>query len=552
MKHAHKQQMNRPFTMARRCSGPSGYTPLMPFLRVPALAAIAFAATACVQMAASAADEQIIAPEQWHPRGFDEQAYDYFGNTGDHVLLENRSGGAMGAVINPILIGRSGVFVGRIDWRYGHDNFAEDKRLCGPAYQKNGVSQKSNRFAVDAGDTVTVAFACEASTRPLLDEEGEAYGFARFYAVIDAAAYRVEVAGPASAQAQATMPELLYCPAATPSGGPLPRNAPPVRKATTKEQDAQPVPRDVGAYALAIVGFMEAGGANPYANVSTHDDLSLGYFQWNAGTSSLYDAFLARMTPADIALAPQSVRGGLETLYAVAKGRARRSEGARVIAGWRSGASGSLSEQARAGLATWLVEPQIIAVQNALAEGRNSRLAYAYTRQWFAEQGITAPTKAEIRTTDSFFLNLMVYNGGRKKMWFRHARVFREGFSDDAAMLSAITGWLEKCDNYTDPKTGQSLYSVKEARANAAKYAGMAARNPDRFSDNQYNLYSLGFLLATRSMGSNGDVGFPGIFQADVLLRYGVIAFETGTIRREPYEALARKAARAAAASAGD
>ena len=44
------------------------------------------------------------------------------------------------------------------------------------------------------------------------------------------------------------------------------------------------------------------------------------------------------------------------------------------------------------------------------------------------------------------------------------------------------------------------------------------------------DLLIFGYLIATSSQGHDGDVGFNGIFQPDVLNRRGAVALKKGTV----------------------
>jgi len=55
-----------------------------------------------------------------------------------------------------------------------------------------------------------------------------------------------------------------------------------------------------------------------------------------------------------------------------------------------------------------------------------------------------------------------------------------------------------------------------------------AKSHPELFDDETLDLLALGLLRAQRSVGSNSPKGFPGVFQADVMLRRGTEAIGIG------------------------
>ncbi len=68
-------------------------------------------------------------------------------------------------------------------------------------------------------------------------------------------------------------------------------------------------------------------------------------------------------------------------------------------------------------------------------------------------------------------------------------------------------------------------------KKNAKLWISTAEDSKKTFSDNQINLFVLGYLRALRSNGNNDPHGFPGIFQADVMMRRGTVALKIGTVR---------------------
>ncbi|TPW27220.1 hypothetical protein FJU08_20750 [Martelella alba] len=524
--------------------------------------ALAFILAACTELAAEAGLEYQIPANQWQPFVFAD-IDQVVAEGGNRIVVDSRSGKSIIAATLPLTMTQSGLFKASVTWTFGARNAIEDPRPCGLAYSRNDVPQSGNRFRVRAGDKVRIGFECAASRHPF--GVGAQSSFAPFQVVLGPAMYTIAAAkrpalgdpqtgtsspqGPAFAQTHTPsvplvrrLPPMLSCPAFTPSGGLLPLNAPAVEDVTKRSEDTRPVPQAIMNYAMTVLGNFEAGAGNPYAEVSALEGLSLGYFQWNAGRGTLYTPFLSAMTSEHIALAPSSVRPGIETLHRVAKGLASLSDGTAVIADWRRSAPGDplvrgIRRSVRAGLSEWLALPSVVDIQKSIMLGTNA-LAYSYARQWLVTQGITTATTSQMRIADTYFLNMLVHVGGRNGMWQPHAHAFRESFSSDLAMMDYIALWLAVCQN----NGGRRLYNVAEARKNALKYASMVARNPRSFTDNQFDLYALAFQLATHSIDDNDGAAFPGFFQAEVLLRFGVIIFGAGTIGGMPYEAVSRAA----------
>ncbi|GAC1043888.1 hypothetical protein [Rhizobium sp. No.120] len=309
----------------------------------------------------------------------------------------------------------------------------------------------------------------------------------------------------------------------------------------------QPIPDDLASTARKAVGFFEAGGGGAYSNISKLDTISIGYLQWNWGTGSLITDFVAALKDSDIALAPQPLRNDLETL----KNYQRRVgvdkvAAAAIVAKWTSGVPGDplirgVRKSVREQMSTWLDQPAIRAVQDGLIEPK-LRMAYSYARKWQLDTSDIGGDSGNLRETTTSFFDLLTYNAGRQGLWVPHVRHFRSRFASNREIVNFIADWTMSCESVVKPIRKRSqkdttLYNAKEAAANARRWKATVAANPRAFSDNQTNLLIFGFLRTLRSNGANSPDGFPGIYQADVMLRRGAVALSVGTIRGRPVEA---------------
>jgi hypothetical protein len=337
-------------------------------------------------------------------------------------------------------------------------------------------------------------------------------------------------------------PDLPNCPGLDKDGQRLPLTPERVSQATSARDDMQPVPADLATAARNAIGFFESGGGDPYANVSKLDTISIGYLQWNWGTGSLITDFIAALDDSDIALAPTPLRGDLETLKRYQRRGERERPAAGVIIGsWISGASGDplvkgIRRSVRGQLSTWLAQPAIKAVQDGLIDPK-LRLAYSFARKWLLDSSDISGGSVDLKETTTSFFDLLTYNHGRQGLWVPHVRHVRSQFATNADIVDFIADWTISCEDIV--KSGHKdtkLYNVGEAAANARKWKLQVLENPTAFTDNQTNLLIFGFLRALRSVGANPPDGFPGIYQADVMLRRGAVALSVGTIRGIPVQ----------------
>lgn len=331
-------------------------------------------------------------------------------------------------------------------------------------------------------------------------------------------------------------PELPGCPGLDKNGRRLPLSPAAVSQATSSDEDVQPVPDEVANAARRAIGHFEAGGGDAYANVSSLDTISIGYLQWNWGTGSLVDKFVAALNDSDIALAPQPLRDDLSVLKRYSRRDGDRASAEAVIRRWTTAvAADPLAKGVRASvrgqLSAWLTLPAIQAVQDKLIDPK-LRLAHSYARQWMEDSADIRGGTGNLKETTTSFFDLLTYNDGRQGLWVPHVRKFRTEFASNREIVDFIADWTISCERVE--KTGsrdKTLYNFEEAASNARMWKERVASNPAAFTDNQTNLLIFGYLRALRSVGANPPRGFPGIFQADVMLRRGAVALGVGQIR---------------------
>ncbi len=106
-------------------------------------------------------------------------------------------------------------------------------------------------------------------------------------------------------------------------------------------------------------------------------------------------------------------------------------------------------------------------------------------------------------------------------------KAFRADYKTPRLTVNAVSDWLSTCDKFSDPNPNikdHKLYATKDALRSAAYWKSQVADNENVYDENQINLLVLGLLRAQRANLDNKPRGFPGIYQADVLTRRGVIA----------------------------
>jgi len=299
----------------------------------------------------------------------------------------------------------------------------------------------------------------------------------------------------------------------------------PIPEVTTKEEDAMEAPQELIDRALPIVGFFESSSVDPFTNISSTDTISLGYMQWNWGTKSLINTFMATVRPTDIALADGKIQPVLTTLKMFADKPATISE----ISGQQAAAQLLAN---RALVQTWLATEQLRLRQKEMMKPTLS-LAYSLSKKWL-EPLKSIPDAVRLQTF-VYFVDLVVYNGGRAGIWREHVDAFRKDrTSMDIADL--IYKWTLACQEVRRPTPHPSIYNAPEALSNAQLWKNKIDADATVFSENEIDLWVFGFLRAVTSNGDDAPKGFPGIFQADVLSRRGVVALRYGTVHGTCYK----------------
>jgi hypothetical protein len=275
--------------------------------------------------------------------------------------------------------------------------------------------------------------------------------------------------------------------------------------------------------AVEIVGRFESGGAaDPWLAVSNRERLSLGVLQWNWTTGSLRRQLLKALPDAAFDSAPSSIRDGLR---AIADGR---PDAEQVITDWTTPRPGDkriygVRASVVRDLRTFLGSDALRRQQQALV-AQTMRKAYALSRAWMRDRtaGAKPPEEVDARTL-AYFFDLETFNSGLSGLWLNHVREFRAQHASRADAVKVAADWIKSCQ-------GTQLYEVPDALRNADYWPSLVSSTV--LTDNQIDLFVLGLLRAWRSVGDDGK--FPGIYQADVLNRRGIIALGSGYSRREP------------------
>jgi hypothetical protein len=331
----------------------------------------------------------------------------------------------------------------------------------------------------------------------------------------------------------------LPCPALK-VGKPFPLPIAPVADSALRLDSFIPAPDELSKTAAEIVGKFESGGGDPWVAVSGHERVSIGVLQWNWSSGSLISVFFRSLPDRDIDLAPAQIRGDLRVLksYADDKTNASKRELAlSIVDGWTSHRSDDplirgVRKTVTGDLRLWLATPPIRAHQTRLLDS-DMRQAYALARAWrrdSAGDGLIVPVDARLLAT---FFDLVVFNGGRAGIWVPHVRRFQQEHADERSVITYVSDWLRSCnDTFVTGKEHPRMYTREDGVRNAKYWSELISRNGSLFREDQIDLFIFGFLRATRSIGSNPPKGFPGIYQADVMTRRGVIALGSGYVRR--------------------
>lgn len=336
----------------------------------------------------------------------------------------------------------------------------------------------------------------------------------------------------------ATQAAPLQCPALDANGKPAQLAPPAVVLRLEQAELREPVPADLARQAADIVGFFEHGAGNPWVGVSGQEELSVGFMQWNWRTGSLVTRFLKSVPDDALLEAPEGLRMGLETLKrAGKKGSASHAHGVAVIGGWRKAVPGDpllgsgLRRSVVADLKEWLAKPAVTGVQRQLVEDE-MRKSYALARRWATDRSTADRTVQVDAQLLAYFFDLVTFNGGTGGLWTVHVDALIHQYPNSADMIDAASAWLLACVKYRSPLEvrNRSLYNVKDAAANAARWRDSVAQNDRAFSKEQLSLFALAWLRAQRSTGSDPPRAFPGVYQADVMSRRGTLALGLGQV----------------------
>jgi len=330
----------------------------------------------------------------------------------------------------------------------------------------------------------------------------------------------------------------LPCPAVDASGARPALTSPLIDDVTRPEDES--IQNDLAEKAIEIVGLFEAGGGDPWSNVSNHERVSIGFMQWNWATQTMIKQVFAGVDPEAIAAAPQALRPDLEILKALADqpGSAdKQQQAAAVIDAWTSARSGDplqmgIRKSVRSGLQEWLNTPALKAVQRKLVDKQLAQ-AFALARAWRRDTAVDGVEKPIDARLVAYFFDLVTFNGGRKGLWVAHVRDYRARVGPGRKpTVEAVAAWLTSCAAFSNPNTQhRRLYNAEDGRRSAAYWTEKVSHDDAAFSEDQVDLLVFGLLRAQASNGDNKPRGFPGIYQADVLTRRGVIALGSGFIR---------------------
>ncbi|TGV61038.1 hypothetical protein EN784_01160 [bacterium M00.F.Ca.ET.141.01.1.1] len=320
------------------------------------------------------------------------------------------------------------------------------------------------------------------------------------------------------------------CPALTADGHRLP--APPVLAGMDTLPDLSAIPAggaptELGDQARSIVSAYETGKADGFEYISALDTMSVGISQWNVGTGSFYDVLLVRIPMSAFDLANPQIRYDLISM------RNEPAKRAKIIRRWKTpGPNDPLLAGVRRSihqnLSTWLSSEPVVKVQRSLT---NDDLDWAWKRSlaWRNAEKSDAPISAALLAT---FYDLKVYNGGDlSDLWYANVAEFRRTHTDTTAILAELSTWLTQCQAVYHPEKAEDhrkLYSLKDLALSIDLWKTLARVQPARFTDDVNDLLVFGYLRAQRSVGRNPPNGFPGIYQADVLLRRGTEAVGEG------------------------
>jgi hypothetical protein len=327
------------------------------------------------------------------------------------------------------------------------------------------------------------------------------------------------------------------CPALR-NGQRIPLRLPQVSESELQIDPSVSVPDAIAKTAAGIVGTFEGGGGDPWITVSGQERVSLGFMQWNWATGTLIKTFIKGLAEGDIDLAPARLRSDLAVLRSYATDPTKKGAATEIIDRWTIAAAGDpldrisgIRKSVTEDLKIWLATEPVKTLQMKLLDA-DMRRAYALARAWKRDSSNSATVPpVDARLLASFF-DLVTFNGGTAGIWLPQIRLFRHEHADAPSVVKAVSDWLHACNDSVIPGFQHTrLYNRDEAAKNADYWSDLVRQDVSAFDEEQIDLLVFGFLRATRSAGSNPPKGFPGIYQADVMSRRGVIALGSGYIR---------------------
>lgn len=332
------------------------------------------------------------------------------------------------------------------------------------------------------------------------------------------------------------------CPALDRGNTKIVFSPPQISSVTTEEQDRKSVDPKRSKNIIEAVLSFESKKLDRYTTVSSIDGISVGLLQWNSGSNSLLDIFLANTPNEILDLSDETIRGDLHELksnkYACAKNDEKLLDeigcknNIRIIKAWQindgkpSGKS-ALRADVVVAWENWLSKPEIKLIQDSLVQ-KKIKLAESYARQWFADTNRNEPPPTWM---SAFFFDLIVFKGGRDGLWIPHVKEFRHAYPKLSDILNYLDYWLALCNQQAKGR----LLNLEDAQKSLSIWKESFNSNPDLFSEDQIDFLVLSILAAQHSIGNSGKKGMEGIFQADQIARGGTIAMHIGQVHNTLY-----------------
>ncbi len=293
-----------------------------------------------------------------------------------------------------------------------------------------------------------------------------------------------------------------------------------------KEGDRQ-IDEEIYKKALNAIGFFEAGGGDPWSNVNDTDTISMGFLQWNWGTSSLIDTLIANTSNNEIGKADSSIQNDIRILkrYATSRTSDNKTNALNVISRWKN-------ETKRNKVREWLKTDEMKRVQDQIIR-KSMKKAFFYARAWLRD---TRSERSIDARTVVYFFDLIVFNGNTAGIWADHVKKFRSNFTNKKETVLAISNWLLSCNSFVAPTKEhlvnnrvvlaryRKLYALNDSTKSANYWKSLVQDNETTIDENQVNLLVFGLLRAQQSTGDDKPRAFNGVFQANVLNRRGIIA----------------------------